>query len=480
MHQTKLVQILSRFEKNEIKQFEVFLASPYFNTSDKILNFYRILVQYYPTFDSPKLDKEKIYQELHKKPGFNVQTMRELSSDLFKLAKEYISQQQMKDKNIEANYQRHLWLVDRGLRKMTEQELALRNEMLDNYSLHCNDYYYQRWMADYNEFSHKTTALWDREHKIETKEGEHPIHALNRYYVVSFFESYIFLTGLSKIYNKEVDQSLAIHIVALAERYIGQGDLLIDIYYNIYQLLYTREEKYYFELKSIFLRDDRSVPLEIRLEVSINLENYCLQSIRNGNLKFQYEIMEIFHFVIEHGIMLQNGEVSHRFYQNVVTNGVDVGEIDWVETFMEKYRDQIALEFRESVYDYCMAYILFANRKFEEALRITTAVGVFNEFTKIDIKNLTARIHYELGMFDQLNTLLESYPYHLKSEVMTASRRENHSLFFSFMKQLVSLKQRYSVGGWEKINTDINQTLTFTNKPWFQQKMAEMKPAHQV
>lgn len=475
MHQTKLIQLLASFDKSEIKQFESFLESPFFNSSKKLLAFYRILIQYHPEFESPKLSKEKIYQKMHGKQPYSDPTMRELISNLFKLAKEFISHLELKNNPIGASNGRYAWLIKRGLNKISEQELAQCDELLRDTSRRDYDYYYQKWLADYNEYHYQSEVLRDLEHKLfKNKElGQH-IDSLNKYYLMHYLESYNYLMNMSRIYNKPVDTSIAAHIDALGARYTGRGDLLIDIFYGINQLLRNGDEKYYFELKGIFLSGDKSIERAVLTELSINLQNYCLQKLRGGDKRFGPEIMEILRFVIDQELMIEGGKVPYSFYKNVVIMGVDFMDIDWVKAFVEKYKGLLSQQFKEELYNFSMAYILFAERKYEEALTIAMCLAAFNDFTKLDIKNLTARIHYELGMFDQIDILLNSYPHHLNRETISASRKEINTLFTGFMRQLTDLNRQYSIQDWERLSREIEQTIAFTNKRWFQEKIVEL------
>src|ERR1700679_2451451 len=187
MHQTKVIQLLRSFDKDEAKQFESFLESPFFNTSKKLLVFYKILIQYHPEFESPKLSKEKIYQKMHGNQPYSDPTMRELISNLFKLAKEFISHLELRGNPIGASNNRYLWFIKRGLNKISEQELTYCDEMLRANRQRDYEYYYQRWVADYNEYHYRSGVLRDLEHKLfKSKEMVQHIDSLKKYYLSNY------------------------------------------------------------------------------------------------------------------------------------------------------------------------------------------------------------------------------------------------------------------------------------------------------
>ena len=475
MKNTKLIQLLSAFDKNEAKQFELFLASPFFNTSEKVIALYSILMQYYPDFSSSKLEKEKIFRKLYPDGEYNDQTMRKFTSAIYKLAMEFISYQQLSKIPIEVNSLRHSWLTERGLRKINEQELADREVLLDAYSPRDHEYYYQRSVADYHQFTHHTQVLRDLEHKLLKENLDRHLHSLNKYYLLRFLESYIYLLGMVRIYGYKVDSSLAAHIDELAEKYTGQGDPVIDVHYNIYRLLHTHQEQYFFVLKAILLSDEAAIPMDLKGEISIALENYCVQMLRVGDKRFAKEILEVLRYEIRHELMLVNGEMPYAFFISVITMETDMGITDWLKEFKEKYKSKLPVQHGQHVYDFCSAYMLFAEGKHEEALRIAAGLSPYNEFHKIDIKNLIARVQYELGMYDQLDILLDSYPYYLNGKSLLSLRKANHEHFTIALRQIVELRRQYSASSWQKLYDEMNEVPGFTHKVWLTEKMEEMK-----
>ena len=74
-----------------MKRFTDFISSPYFNTNKSLLRLVNLLKKYHPSFPTDKISKEKLYGKLFSGVSYNDQVMRNLSSQLLKLAKEFIS-----------------------------------------------------------------------------------------------------------------------------------------------------------------------------------------------------------------------------------------------------------------------------------------------------------------------------------------------------------------------------------------------------
>ena len=80
---------MKKLDAAEFKGFHRFLQSPVFNTNTRVIALYKLLKKYYPTFDSPKLVREKLYAKLYPKKKYSYQQFANLISELTRLTEEY-------------------------------------------------------------------------------------------------------------------------------------------------------------------------------------------------------------------------------------------------------------------------------------------------------------------------------------------------------------------------------------------------------
>ena len=91
MKDLKLTSLLKTFSKQEIKDFEKYLQSPFLNTSGEyILKFFETVKKYYPGFDSDNFTKQNIFKEIYPKEKYNDARMRKLTSETMKLIQDYL------------------------------------------------------------------------------------------------------------------------------------------------------------------------------------------------------------------------------------------------------------------------------------------------------------------------------------------------------------------------------------------------------
>ena len=90
MVNSKLIKLLKSLSEAEFKGLQVFVQSPAYNTNTNVLRLYRALKKYFPDFESPKLEKEKIFKKLFPNQAFSDVKLRQLRSKLSKIIEEYL------------------------------------------------------------------------------------------------------------------------------------------------------------------------------------------------------------------------------------------------------------------------------------------------------------------------------------------------------------------------------------------------------
>jgi len=477
MQQTKVIALLRSFSTHEMKAFENFLLSPYFNQSTKLVRLFKLIEPYHPGFESDRIKKEKIYKLLHGgKADYNDATMRELISDLFKQARIFIAHEQLRKDNLEASMLRYQWLHARQLAKLSEAEIEQHRALVDNHPVHDHHYYHHRRQQDIKKFEFVTEQSQGSEDKLMQQfDFFATVHSLNREYLINCLTIHIYLLTLSNIYKFTLDQPMLKQIETLALLYINRGDIVLDLYFNIFKLAQTREEAFFFELKKRLFQKDRRVPLVLMHEAGINLENFCLGKIRLGEDKFTHEVMEIYRFEADNNLLTHNNSLSYILYCNIAARGAQTGEIAWTDTFIEQNKKLLPEEYRDDVYAYAKAHVLFGGGNYKEALKLSLSCNIPFFVVKILLRNLVARIQYELDMLDELQILLRSMQHHLKDEKLTEDRRQHLQTFITMMRQLCELKGNYNRPKLEELSNKLEMHKGFADKKWFREKLMEIQ-----
>ena len=71
MNKTSFLDIMRALNKEELKRFEAFLNSPYFNTRNNVVNLFSSIKKYAPEFTHKMLDKEEVWKKLFPGKKYN-------------------------------------------------------------------------------------------------------------------------------------------------------------------------------------------------------------------------------------------------------------------------------------------------------------------------------------------------------------------------------------------------------------------------
>ena len=118
MKNTKLLHYLSSLSKQEIKQFNDFVKSPYHNKSKLIQRLWEYLKPFVPQFETPEIDRIKVVQFLYQEvtPNTN-KRFNDLTTVFCKVFEQFIVFQNL-EKN--KNYQTRLLVNGFGERRLSK------------------------------------------------------------------------------------------------------------------------------------------------------------------------------------------------------------------------------------------------------------------------------------------------------------------------------------------------------------------------
>ena len=93
MLNTSVISVFRTFSKEELKRFEEFLLSPYYNKKSAVVNLFNVIKKNEPDYNSPNLERKKLWSRLYKDKDFNYGVMKNLIYDLGKCADTFIELQ---------------------------------------------------------------------------------------------------------------------------------------------------------------------------------------------------------------------------------------------------------------------------------------------------------------------------------------------------------------------------------------------------
>jgi len=452
MHKSKLIPLLKSFSAVEQKKFRDFINSPYYNKNKTVIKFFNELKESYPDFKDERIRKEKIYSKLFSGRKYNEQVIKNLTSELIRLCKEFLEMEYYK-KNI---YDRKLNLINqlnaKKLDSFFNSELKeLEKKLSDVKQMSDPHFYYLYKLEDvkigYHLERNEQTLVFDK----VVKSGE---------YLVIFFILHLVKTISNLIINRISFN--ARYDLNLPEEFLNNLNLEKLIAYmkdknikhhNIVELYYYRvlcnskpgNELYYFKFKNLLYENIEAYSKDEIYGLFNALETYCTQKINSGNNKFMEEFFQVFEKEISNGFykFSENSPVTFMKFRNTCLIALRLKKYEWAEKFIEDFKNDLIEEDRESILEMSYAMINFEKGNYEKVLEHLQNVKTDQLYLKVDIRNYSLMSYYELNYTESVISLIDSYRHFITdNKFLTLEYRERNLRFVNSLSTLVILKEK--------------------------------------
>ncbi|MEL6945223.1 MAG: hypothetical protein AAFO82_21435, partial [Bacteroidota bacterium] len=347
--------VLNRLSKKEIKQFEQFLASPYFNQRADLQ---RLLTTWNQHRGQP-LAAEELYRLIYPKRKFKLQELRLLMSYLFRLLEQFLLSQELLATE---NEQVKQLAKVRVYQRLKLPKLALKALQKNaNSSIQNAEFYYEQFQ--------KLTLAYEFS-SIENPSSDHQFQATADNLDIAYFALKLRQTCLSlshqAVYQSDFKAHFLEEIIAEIIRRELQEIPAIGIYYYIYKTL-TEEHAVdsFRQLKLLLFQHHQVFPNKEVRDIYVMTINHCIRAMNRGEMEYLEEVLEIYKQGLEQEYLLENGTLSRFTYNNIVRIALKVNDLDWASYFIHHYKNSLDRSFRTSIFNFSLASLAYARKDYD-------------------------------------------------------------------------------------------------------------------
>ncbi|NOS85759.1 MAG: hypothetical protein HOP31_11510 [Ignavibacteria bacterium] len=468
MENTKLIKLLRTFSKDELRNFESFIRSPYFNNGAYLVKFFEETKKFGPKFSSIHFTKEKIFEKLQPSAVYNDAYMRKIISNLTKLADEFLIYNSFADKNNEKQLALLEQYRKRGLDADFEK-LLNNTEKNDPAAIHKdNDFNLYRL------YGNAVNYHLDRDYKKVLEYYQKEADSFLKYSVSKFLEMYGDMINSQHMYQANFKMPLLDAVLNAA----GENNFFDDLSLKVttYTLLIdlTQEHNYYIKLKEALHEASSVLSRDTELNAYLALINFGIRKAHSGESKYYGEIGEFYDKMLEKGVLMEGNHLSYYYFINIVTNRIRMKNFEAAEEFINKYSERLHPEDKDDIVNFCYARLNFYLGKFESALVCIARINLQQTHIKLEVKNYLLMIYYELDMTEEAYYIIDSYKHYIKRDetasdfVMNTNRN-----FLDSYSGLLKLKVSHKSDEIELLLKKIGSTETL-NKQWLIDKGKEL------
>jgi len=480
MFKSALIETIRTFNREDIKEFGLFIQSPFFNTNQSVIKLYDQIKKLYPQFNEKSADKKLLFEKAFGKIRYDDSFLRMTVFRLMELAKEFLIH-----KSLQRNYltKETLLLDELGFREL--DTLMLKSvygldKKIEKQKAKEAETYYTKFRLEYykNEVKAQDTKMITYKDALDKKlmlEQE----SLNIFFFISslkFFQYYLnqknFVVntgGYPDFMNSIMD------FLKQDTEYLNVP--VLKVYYYIVLMLITKDDKYFCELKKILFENKDDISYNEKFNLIVTLRNYAQLRHTEGNEEYKKYMIDLLKFSIEQNIFSVSQHrqfISEIRFMNIVWTGIRSNELDWLENFIKEFIVRIEPDKRQYVLAYANAGIEFERKNFAGALEILGKSGpVKNVYYKAAIKQLTLMIYYELKWFAQSTDLLDAYSHFLRTDKLLPEMHINKcNEFINYYNRLLKINDNKEKNGFEI--SELISELRSTSHEWLLIKAQEI------
>ena len=475
MHNTKIIKLMKSLNQNEIKQFKDFVYSPAFNKNKNVIKLFDELKKSYPKFESDDLAEEIIYGKVFPKDKFDYFKLKNTTSDLFGIGKEFLSYIAYKRNNINKEICLLEELRKRNLDNIFEQTYKTAVKQNEESKVKDENYIYHKL----NLTEEKISFYVPKEPNENIHLQQDKLELFIRYSLIKFLKFYDIMLHEEKQNNYKYNMGMFEEVLKYIENNKIDDNPTLLVYYNIILLEKERKDKYFYELKGLMEKYKEELSAYDRYMIFLHMNGHCAQVFnadsRTDLLREQFEL-------VKEKIKCDFNELGKILYPdflNEVKIAIRVNEFNWAEDYIIRFSERLEEE-KESTLNFCYGFINYKKGNLDEALKLFSKTYFSIFIIKVQVKIFQLQIYFEKEYFDQAVSMIDSFKHYLKREkTIKENFKESFYEFLRLTNDLIKLKSNYYSNDKdfykEKLKNEINNVKNnqFGIKIWLDEKIKD-------
>lgn len=486
MKNNKSIEILRTFSEDHLKNFKLFIASPYYNTNKKLVKLYDLIYKARPVFNDDFLIKENLFKKLYPGKTYNQQVIKNLFTQFNDLIEEFITLTEFKKNPIDVKYYRLKFFQSNHKEEFEKYaKLALRD--LEKNIFNTQDKIKNRLKIYelYSGFYYRTSLhnkVLDYEILMAIENAKYSlIKIIEHAYIITNY-SLFYDTKLNNDFFKTIVNGINFEKIfsELHKLNLNDKDLIyMNVIYRGYLLFSDKKSEAVFEEMKKLIYDNHKLFDEPDLKTFWDILNVTwfvgLNKNDTESLRVLLEFDKFFLSIIE--FPLKNEKyINYSEFISIFSHAKKLEDWDWAKQFIAKYSKFLEEETRSNTENFVMGQCLMGENNFKEAISHFIKIDLNEVIRSVDVKIFLMQCYYELGYYEQIYSAIDAINHYLKenSDARLYMKRKKLKPFIAYLKELVKTKTT-------NIKLDYVFQKQFENEPrfmergWIERKIKELK-----
>lgn len=467
MKATKIYQAISALSKAELKDFERFLNSPYFNRSESMLLLVEAIYELIGT--QQDLSKDSVWLLIGEQREYDDTRFRKYCSDLMKLLERFLAQQEFDANGMRQASSLLKVVSSRGMENLYNSSLRIARRLSANQSSQGIDYLYDIYQIE--RYHQVILESGDRAQKLNV---EKIVRNLDKFYIAQKLSSYMTAMSQKRIVDLDYDLLFIDEILRHVENNPYPDTPQIRILYLIAILYQTNDPSSYNELKKLLLNHISLFPPSEANTIFRSTLNFLIGWLNEGKEEYLEELFNMYNYVLEKDFFFHQHGFNEWIFKTIVLVALRLKEFTWCQNFIDQYAIRLDTEHRENAVIFNTARLHWYQKNHQEVISLLNQVE-FDDFSyNLSSKAMLLATYYELDEVEALFSYLDSYKVFLKRNTakIPAKRRENYLNLINYTKKLSKLTRRDKSKLLE-LKDEIENKANLGDKRWILEKIDE-------
>ena len=445
MINTKLINILRTFSKNELKEFEKFIGSPYYNKGRNYLPLLTQINKFSPRFDDETLTHEYVYAKLYPGKKFNKQIIWNMTSSLQQMAEEFLVSTSLNKNKFIKNSLLADEFLNRRLasyqsKKLDEMEKAIEKTGISE------DYYKYKNELESGRMSYH--FLEDTQHLLSkhiVKKGEYAIMNMLRQLssVINDINANAFM------FNAKFDVNIPYSFISAIDmesviRYardnrFEDSDIMEMLYCSIMTVIKRKDDKYFLRLKELFEKNIEKFSDNEKLSMITTLSNYCTLRGNEGETKYREYLFQLNNLELKVGYSNNSKHPSKIQFIQILRNALTINQTGWALEYINEYSQRLKPSYQKPMKALALAFLNLKLKNYDSVLENLKDVKFIDARDKMYVKSLYLRTYFETREFELLMYQVDSAKHFISSTVSLSEKtRVNFLRFLNYLTNLTN------------------------------------------
>lgn len=481
MKTNSLITLLRLFSAEDLHQWQVFLQSPFFQVPPKLVRLGGYLVECWPEFLPQQVSPQTLFRILYPEgEPFRQQQVYDSCSQLLQQTHSFLTHQSLRS---DATFASPILLRQLSGRQAKDQ---IQRQLKASRSTRKNPLFNQDAALTQMLVSHEATLWVGRQ---QTREQDVTLEEVMRhtdqYYLLSRLKYTCEWLNRSNILPKDERQDNPLSSFPALDLWPAHyfEEPLLALYRSVFDMLRHDDPTAFSDLTQMLRRYGGEIGKEEAIGLYAYAQNFCIRMINIGETRYLENLFDLYLSTLEIGLLLEDGELDHRQYKNIVTVGLRLHKYEWVESFLESNKSLLPPQYRENAYVINLASLRYEQQRYHEALVLLQQLAFTDVYYQLTARVMMLKIYFEQQEEEALEHLLDTFRMFLqRNKEISGYQRQVHLNLVRYTKKLhqvqtasYRLSPQQVSSRLRQLDAQVSETGNMTNLGWLRSQIASLE-----